>query len=133
VPGDRHDRAGAVLHQHVIGDEHRNLLAVHRVDDAAAERHAGLLTVLGAAFLSRLAADPIDVLAHRRLGGRPGDQLPQLRVLGGQDEERRAEERVGTGGEDREVEVDFAVSEDHFGALGAADPVALHGDHVLGP
>ena len=133
MAGHRHDRAGAVLHQHVVGDEHRDLLAVDRVDDAAPERHAGLLAVLGAALLGRLAADPVDVLAHLLLGRRAGDQALQLGVLGGEDEEGGAEEGVGTGGEDREVEVELLAAEDDLGPLGAADPVALHRDHVLGP
>ena len=133
VAGHRHDRPGPVLHQHVVGDEHRDLLAVDRVDDAAPERHAGLLAVLRPALLGRLAADPVDVLAHLRLGRRAGDQPLQLGVLGREDEEGGAEEGVGTGGEDREVEVDLLAAEDDLGALGAADPVALHRDHVLGP
>ena len=36
VRGHGHDRAGAVLHQHVVGDVHRQPLAVDRVDDVAA-------------------------------------------------------------------------------------------------
>ncbi len=133
VGGDGHDRAGAVLHQHVVGDEHRDLLAVDRVDNAAAERHAGLLAVLGAALLGRLAGGAVDVLAHLLLGGSAGDQPLQLGVLGGEDEEGGAEEGVGAGGEDGEVEADLLAAEGHLGALGAADPVALHRDHVLGP
>ena len=133
MPGDRHDRAGSVLHQHVIGDEHRDLLAVDRVDDAAPQRHPGLLAVLGPALLGRLAPDPVDVLAHRALGGRPRHQPLELGMLGRQHEEGGAEEGVGPGREDREVEVDFIAAKDHLGPLGAADPVALHGDHVLGP
>ena len=128
-----HDRAGAVLHQHVVGDEHRDLLAVDRVDHAAPQRHAGLLAILRAAFLGRLARGSVDVLADRRLGGRARYQPLQLGVLGGEDEEGRAEKGVGTGGEDREVEVDLLAAEGHLGALGTTDPVALHRDHVLGP
>ena len=97
------------------------------------ERHAGLLAILGAALLGRLAADPVDVLAHLRLGRGAGDQALQLRVLGGEDEEGGAEEGVGTGREDREVELELLAAEDDLGPLGAADPVALHRDHVLGP
>ncbi len=133
VTRDRHDRAGAVLHQHVVGDEHRNRLAVDGVDDAAAKRHARLGAALVAAILDRLAGDLVDVLAHRRLGRRTGDQALELGVLGGEDEEGRAEERVGPGGEDGEVELELLTAEDHLRPLRAADPVALHGDHVLGP
>ena len=103
------------------------------LSDAAAQRHAGLLAILGATLLGRLAGDPVDVLAHRPLGRRAGDQPLQLGVLGGEDEEGGAEQRVGAGGEDREVEVELLAAKDDLGALGAADPVALHRDHVLGP
>ena len=51
VRGHGHDRAGAVVHEDVVGDEHGDLLAVHRVGDGAPERHAGLLAVLGGAVL----------------------------------------------------------------------------------
>ncbi len=54
-------------------------------------------------------------------------------MLGGQDEEGGAEERVGAGGEDGKVEAQLLAAEDDLGAFGAADPVALHRDHVLGP
>src|SRR5881394_2319556 len=54
-------------------------------------------------------------------------------MLRGEDKEGRPEERVGAGGEDGEVELKLLAAEGHFGSLGAADPVALHGDHVLGP
>ncbi len=133
VAGDRHDRAGPVLHQHVVGDEHRDRLAVDGVDDAAAERHPGLLAILGAALLGRLAADPVDVLAHRPLGRRAGDQALQLRVLRRQHEEGGTEEGVGTGREDREVEADLFAAKNDLGSLRAPDPVALHRHHVLGP
>ena len=48
-------------------------------------------------------------------------------------EEGRAEERVGAGREDRVVDPQLLVAEDHLGALGAPDPVALHRLDVLGP
>ena len=54
-------------------------------------------------------------------------------MLGGEDEEGGAEESVGPGGEDGEVELELLAAEDDLGALGAADPVALHRHHVLGP
>ena len=51
VRGHGHDRAGAVLHQHVVGDEDRDLLAVDGVGDGAAEGDPGLLALLGGAVL----------------------------------------------------------------------------------
>ena len=48
-------------------------------------------------------------------------------------EEGGAEEGVRAGGEDRVVDAELLAAEDDLGALGAADPVALHGLDVLGP
>ena len=120
---------GAVLHQHVVGHEHRDLLAVHRVGDGAPERHAGLLPCLVAALLGRLADRAVDVVAHLRRVVEPED----VGVLGRHDEEGRAEERVGTRGEDRVVDAELLAAERDLGALGAADPVLLHGHHVRRP
>ncbi len=133
VRGHGHDRAGAVLHQHVVGDEHRDLLAVDRVGDGAAEGNAGLLAVLVAALLAGSAQRLLDVGADLGFVLAVGGEAVELGVLGREHEEGRAEERVGAGREDREVEVELVASEDDLGALGAADPVALHRDHVLGP
>ena len=73
------------------------------------------------------------VVEHRGLVLRPRDQLRDQRMLGRHDEERRAEERVGPGREDGQRLVQVALVEQHLGALGAADPVALHRQHALGP
>ena len=54
-------------------------------------------------------------------------------MLGREHEERRAEQRVRAGREDREVHLRLLAVEDHLRALGAADPVALHRDHPLRP
>jgi hypothetical protein len=133
VAGDRHDRAGAVLHQHVVGDVHRDLLPVDRVDDLAAERHAGFRAVLVAAIRRGLAHRLVDVFVNGARGVGAGNELVDQRVLGGEDEESGAEQGVGAGREHGEIEVELLAAEYDLGPLGAADPVALHGDHVLGP
>ncbi len=133
VPGDGHDRAGAVLHQHVVGDVHRDPLAVDRVDHAAPQRHAGLRALGVGALLLGLRQHLVDVVAHRLLVLGAGGQPQHVRVLGRHDEERRAEQRVRAGGEDRVVGAHLRARERDLGALGAADPVALHRDHVVRP
>ncbi len=133
VRGDGHDRAGAVVHEDVVGDEHGDLLAIHGVGDGAPERDARLLAVLGGAVLGRLARGLGDVLADRLLVGRAGCERVEVGVLGGEDEEGRAEEGVGAGGEDGEVDAGLLAGEDDLRALRAADPVALHRDDVVGP
>ncbi len=62
-----------------------------------------------------------------------GGQAQHVGVLGRHHEEGRAEQRVRTGREDGVVDAHLRVGERDLGALGAADPVALHRDHVLRP
>ena len=131
--GHRHDRAGAVLHQHVVGDVHRDLLAVDRVGDGAPERHAGLRLLGVAALLVGLVQRVVDVLAHGLLVLGPLGQAQHVGVLGRHHEEGRAEQRVGAGREDGVVDAELLAAERHLGALAAPDPVALHRLDVLGP
>ena len=133
VSGHRHDRAGAVLHQHVVGDEHRDLLSVDGIGDRATQWHAGLRALLGAAVLGGLGDRPVDVLVHALLVWRAGREAEHVGVLGGEHEKGGAEERVRAGGEHRIVDPQLLAAEGHLGALGAPDPVALHRLHVLGP
>jgi hypothetical protein len=133
VTRHRHDRARAVLHQHVVGDEHRDPLAVDRVDDGPAQRHAGLGALGVAALVGAFGQRAIHVVANRLLVLRSLGQAPDVRVLGGHDEEGRAEQRVRPGGEDGIVRSELGAGEGDFGALRASDPVALHRLDVLGP
>ena len=55
------------------------------------------------------------------------------RVLGRDDEEGRAVQRVGARGEDRDVVSGLLDAEEDLGALRAADPVALDRLRPLGP
>ena len=67
------------------------------------------------------------------------ERSAQQRVLGGHHHEGRAEERVGPRGVDTQIsngrtDLPSALDgEPHLGALGAADPVALHELDLLGP
>ena len=119
VRGHGHDRAGAVLHQHVVGDVHGQPLAVDGVRRVEAGEDAGLL-LLGRPLL----AAP----GRRLLRVRPNvvvvDALDE-RMLGRQDEERRAEQRVGPRREDGNVRVELVDPEQDLRALRATDPVAL--------
>ena len=128
-----HDRSGAVLHQHVVGDEHRDPLAVDGVGHRAAERHAGLRALRVGALLAALGQRPVDVVAHRLLVLGAGCEAHDVRVLRGHDEEGRAEQRVRPGREHRVLHAQLGVGERDLRALGATDPVALHRLHVGGP
>ena len=128
-----HDRPGAVLHQHVVGDVHWDALAVDGVDHVPAQEDAGLLLVGRAPLLGGLHQRVVDVAPDLVLASRAVRQPVEVGVLRREDEERRAEQRVGACGEDRIVDPQLLAAECHLGALGAADPVALHRLDVLGP
>ena len=154
VPGvlgrDGHDGAGAVPHQHVVGDEHRDAGAVDRVDRPGAGEDPGLLLVLLPVELGFPGGRP--AVARDGFGrgggstgpprvhiggpGLRGDLLHQ-RVFRSQHHVGGAEQRVGPGGVDLHLRVDVGVGsrcrvgtlddEPHLGPGRPADPVALHG------
>jgi hypothetical protein len=145
VGRDGHDRAGAVAHQDVVGDEDGDPLAVDRVGRVRAGEHAGLVLGLGlpldvglGAGLRAVGGDGLGrgrVTAGPHLVGALGpggrDELVDQRVLGGQHHVGGAEQGVLAGGEDGDgLTVDGEVD---AGALGAADPVALLQLDGLGP
>ena len=129
--GHGHDRAGAIAHQHVVGDVDGDLQAVHRVGDGAAGEDAvlALLLALDGRATGGLAGVGLDL----GLLGQAGDKLRHRGVLGRQHEEGRTEKRVGPRREDIEVEAESGDAEGDARALRAADPVALHRQHPLGP
>ena len=133
VRGHGHDRARAVLHQHVVGHVHRDALAVDRIDHGPPERDAGLWLVEVASLLAGLGDRVIDVVAHLPLVLGALGQAQHIRVLGGHHEEGSPEQRVGTGGEHGVVDAQFLAAKRHLGSLRAPDPVALHRLHVLRP
>ena len=126
-----HDGAGAVAHQHVVGDPDGDALAVDRVDGIGAGEDAGLLLVGGRALDLALAGGLGRVRLHR--GALLGVVIGvHQRMLRRQHHEGRAPQRVGPRGEDLQRVAGLRV-EDDLGALAAADPVGLHGLDALGP
>ncbi len=117
--GDGHDRAGAVLHQDVVGDVDGQPLPVDGICRVVPREHARLL-LFGRAVLAAAGRGALHVLAHF-IGRDPLDQ----RVLRCEHEERGAEERVGSGCEDGDVDVELLDPEHDLGTLRTADPVAL--------
>ena len=77
---DGHDRAGAVLHQHVVGDPDRDRLAVDRIDGVVAGEDAVLPLRLPLDGRPRGSAP--DVVGDLGLVLRPCRQLADQRVLG---------------------------------------------------
>ncbi|MNH11884.1 hypothetical protein D3C79_714120 [compost metagenome] len=129
-----HDGAIAVVHQHVVGDPYRQLLAGQRVLDQQGSGHALLLLGGHVGFGNAAALALVDERLQRRvaLGGLGGQ-----RVFGGDGDVGGAHQRVGTGGEDLEgafvADAGQVERELHFHAARLADPVALHGLDLLRP
>jgi hypothetical protein len=138
----RHDRPGAVTHEHVVGDVHRHRLVVERVDDVAAGEGAppGQLLPgvggLGTLDLGRqrgAATQLVDLRASvlRR-------QLVDKGVLGCDDGIGHPEAGVGPCREDaechlRSTPVGCLDEQIELRSLGTADPVPLHHLHPIGP
>jgi len=134
--GAAKDRAGAVFHQHEIGDVNRYLpVCIERMDrlDAGVETE-----LLGG----------VDDFLRGAVALRFGDELRQLRVFGGRSLRQRmvrcdrhelcAEQRIRPRREN--LQLAFAVRrgggierEAHQQAFRTADPVALHQPHLVGP
>ncbi len=133
--GHGHDGAVAVVGEHVVGRPDGDALPVDRVDRDAAERNAGLLAggvlALDLGRLLHLLEVGGEVLLglvvriRHQFGGEVG--------VGGDDHEGRAEQRVGARGEDGDPLGAALDDEVDIGADAAADPVALHRDHLARP
>ena len=152
LAGDGHDRASAVAHEHVVGDEDRDRLVIDRVHGEAAAEHAGLFFVLLAVAIAHLSgAIAVGVYGvgrggvaagpgvFRALGPGVCGECVDEWVLGRHDHVGGAEQRVGTSGEHLNVG-DLAVgigcrrdAEVNVSAFGTADPVALHRLDAVGP
>ena len=92
-----HDRAVAVMHQHIVGDPHRQFLAGQRVLDEQAGRQAFLFLSgdvgFGDAAALAFGDERLQLgIVLRSQGGQ--------RVLGGNGDVGRAHQGVRTGGED---------------------------------
>ena len=143
-----HNGTGAVVHQHVVGSEQRELRAGDRVGGVQAGEQTCLLTALVHAVLGGLGfggepvglhrLDRVDIAALPVFGyiGRPfGGHVLQQVMFRGNNGERGAEQRVGTGGVDFHVLVTVGSGhgEVHGGTMGFTDPVALHELDLLRP
>ena len=119
-----HDGARSVAREHVVGNVDRNGFVREGVDGVGACRNAAYALRVGDAVALRTLFGLADVLLDGGLvlGRR---QFADPLVLGGDDHERHAEDRVGTGGEDLQFPVAVLDVEEDLGALRAADPVAL--------
>jgi hypothetical protein len=128
-----HDGSGAVTHEHVVGDPHRNFLAVDGVDAVGACGYTALFLGEVGSVEVALECGLADVVLDRVLILRGGDLLND-RVLGRDDHVGGAEKGVGAGGVYVEGLAIGAVDlELNLGSLGAADPGSLLSLCGVGP
>ncbi len=132
VRGHGHDRARAVVHQHVVGDPDRQPRVVDRVGRVEAGEHAGL-RLGGGALLAALGGGDAHVVRGSRR--RSASARPAPRPAGARAPARRTSSRTAcrAGREHGHVDVQLLDPEQDVGALRAADPVALRGHHALRP
>ena len=126
----RHHRAGAVAHQHEIGDVDRHVFAGDRMDRPLTGGHAALF--LGFQFGFRHAALAQFGQERRQFGVGCGS-LERQRMLARDADEGHAHQGIGTRGVDGERFVFAVNAELDFQTFAAADPVALHGLDRLRP
>ena len=129
---DAHHRAFAVAHQHVVAYPDRQGGAGQRMGHGQAGSHALLVDRGKVRFHDGAPLALVDELGE---GGIAARGVGSQRMLGRNRDERRAEQRIGTGREDlqlprRAVEL---VGESEVDALAAPDPVRLHQLDALGP
>ncbi len=128
------DGAGAVFHQHEVGDVDRQMRPAQRVGDLQAGVVAHLLLGLDLGGGGAAAPAFLDEGGERRVVG--GERLGQ-RMAGREGEEGGAEQRVRAGGVDldlaRQLRSRVLQREAHVEALGTADPVALHEADLVRP
>ena len=130
------DRAGAVVHQDEVGDVDRQLpVRIERMDRLDAGVEALLLRGLDDLLRGAVALALGDEFGERRVlrGRRSGE-----RMVGRDRHEPGAEQGVVARGEDLELALGVRrrlgiEREPHQQPFRAADPVALHDAHLLGP
>src|SRR6266566_5602217 len=129
-----HDRAGAIAHQHIIGDPDRDLFTVDGIGDVATCKDAGLLLLSAHAFdfchMPRLIHVSLDFFLV--FGGR---DLLNPGMLGSQHKERNTIDSVRARCEDGNL---FTLpinlgEETNLCSFTAPNPVTLHSHCLFGP
>jgi len=144
----RHDGARAVFHQHEVRDVDRHHITVQRVHRIAANEAALLLAVGGGAQETVLLFGLLHISLHFGVARGALHQFSYARMLRREHHEGNAKKRIGARGENlhvgklrrlrvvhRHARRKFLRQqlEPNHRPLAAADPVALHGFHALGP
>ena len=123
VRRDRHDGAGAVLHQDVVGNPDRDRFTRRRIAGVGADEDTGLRLFTDPPRHDVLGLHlPLICLDSRAVLDR--GELVDERVLRREDQIRRAEHRVGTGREHGDL-LAAGRLEDELRPFAPADPVLL--------
>ena len=130
MPGHRHHRAGAVAHQHEVGDPHRQRLAGDGMDGAQAGVHPALVLGLELRLGHAAVLELVQERGERRVVARG---LQRQRMLAGDGQEAHAHQGVRTGGEHGQRRALPFHRELDLQSLAAPQPVALHGLDRVGP
>ncbi len=128
----RHHRAFAVAHQHIVADPYRHLFAGERMRHRDIRRHALLFHGGDVGFGHAAVFAFFDECSECRVLLRG---IGRQRMLGCHGDESHAHDGVGAGGVDPQL-VLLAVQlirEGEAHAVALADPVGLHGLHLLRP
>ena len=138
--GHGHDGAGAVVGQHEVRDPDRNRLARERIAGAPPRVEAFLLDLAGGPRRAVQSPEAFQPRRERRRVGARRRQAIGQRVLGSEQHGGGAVDRVDARREHLDgvrlaAAIGLAVDErkPHQRARGAADPVALHRQHLLRP
>ena len=135
VRRDSHDGTRAVIGEHVVRRPNRDGFTVDRVRRRVPEEHSRFRSSCVLTLYFSLFLDVLQICGERltnvRFGG--DNELARQVRIGGDNHERRPEQRVGPGCEHRNLSFATVDREDDLGALGPADPVALHRENLGGP
>ena len=130
VAGDGHDRTGAIAHQHEIGDPQRHPFAAKRMHSLDAERHAFLFHCLKSCFCRVGLLAFFNKCSDRRI---VFSRFLCQRVLSRHSHVGNAHQGVRPRRINRQQIILTRHLERQLHALGAANPVPLHGLDRIGP
>ena len=131
MAGYRHDGAGAVAHQNIIGNKDGDLFAIDGIDSRhALQPHAGLIFGHFGALKIGLAGGDLLILPDSIHIGDAVRPLFDVRVFRRHNHVGSAKEGIGTGGIDEQLIAAGGIKF-NLGAGGAADPVDLGGLNTL--
>ena len=119
----RHDGARAVARQHIVRNPHRNFFAREGIHGIATREHAAHLAIRDA-FAFRALGGGGHISLHLFAAVDRGELRHEF-AFGSEHHEGHTENRVGAGGEDRELHIAVFHRKLHFRAFRTADPVAL--------